>query len=119
MLQTHSPSARAARQTGHAALLLLPAKSPASTSSPDPLEPWDVARSRAIAASAAALDIPGDRLDSPTNDPAARASPCPIRLHPDKARTAASPRGTAVPIFFLCPSFLRQSCPCQSWHHLD
>src|SRR5438552_15942053 len=113
MPQRHSPGARAGLQTGLAERWRLPGKSPAASSIPDPTELWDAAHSEVIAASA---EVPGTLRytpHSPTNGPAARASPCPSLLHPDMARTAVSPGGTSVLPFSLCPSF-----PWQSWHHL-
>src|SRR5436305_11751583 len=104
MPQRHSPSVTAAPQTGPAALPQPGAKWLAAASAQDPPELSDAPRSAATVVFAAAPDIPGGNSGSPTNDPAVRASPCPSRLHPDKARTTASPRGTSVLLFSPCPS---------------
>src|SRR5215469_6165243 len=111
MPASHSANAPAPLQMEPASPPLLPVKSPAAASIPNLTEPSDAPRSSATVASAAATDTLRHTCRIPTNDFAARAAPCPSPLHPNMARTAASPGGTAV---FLCPY-----SPCESWHHLN
>src|SRR5271165_5815634 len=103
----NSPAAPAILQTEAAWPAPPPAKSPPATAIPGPPEPWVAPRSSATAASPATTGIGRCTPRSPRSGPAARAFPHPSLLHPDMARTTASPAGTAVR-FFLCPS----------WHHL-
>src|SRR5579862_6336445 len=114
MPRAHFPSAPSTPLTADAWRALLRAKSPAAALAPDLPEPSDALRLSATAAPAAIPDILRGTPRMPTNDPATRASACPSRLHPDMARTTASPGGTAVFLSSLCPCSQRQS-----WHHLD
>src|SRR5215472_14341580 len=114
MLAPHSRCAPGALRTAHASPTPLREKPLAAVSVPDPSESSVAQPQSAIAAFCAWTHTAACNLHTRPDGSAARASPCPSPLHPDTARTTASPGGTRFLLF--APSL---SYECHSWHHLD
>src|SRR5215472_4874838 len=114
MLAPHFRCVPSALRTAPALRMPLREKPPAAASVQDPRESSAARPSSVSAAFCVRTHTAACNPYTSPDGPAARASPCPSRLHPDTMRTIASPGDTRFPRF--APGL---SYECHSWHHLD